>query len=119
MIEERYFRRYGKLNPMLVTGTEGVAGFSLWLILIPAFQFIPCSNPTVCSGGVIEDSLGALRDYQANPILILYSVLLVIIVPFLNITGMSVTKYGSAAQRTTGDLVRNLFVWLFFMFVPL
>lgn len=82
---------------MLLVGTEGMAGFLLWLVLLPAFQFIPCDSTTVCSGGVIEDTMGALRDYQANPILILYSAILVVIVPFLNITGMSVTKYGSAA----------------------
>jgi len=38
---------------------------------------------------------------------------------FLNIAGVSVTKYGSAAQRTTVDMAKKLFVWIIFMNLPI
>ena len=72
----------------------------------------------LCSGGRIEDSLGAVRSYAANPVLIGYSVGLVLSVTLLASVGIQTVKYGSAAQRTTSDMLRPLFVWVFFMFYP-
>ena len=106
------------LDPLLLVGYEGIAAFLLWLVLLPAFQFIKCDARSVCTNGVIEDSIGALQDYHANPILILYSIAMIISVSILNVAGVSVTKYGSAAQRTTCDMMRNLFIWVFFILVP-
>lgn len=104
---------------MLLVGCEGIAGFVGWLILLPLFQVIPCSNTTICTNGVIEDSIGALKDFANSPILCLYTFLMVLSVPLLNVSGMSVTKYGSAAQRTTCDMLRNVFVWVFFMSIDI
>lgn len=69
----------------------------VWIVLIPAFQFIPCTNRDLCSGTVIEDSWQALDDYRENPIQILYSILLAIFTYLINIGGVSITRYGSAA----------------------
>jgi hypothetical protein len=44
---------------------------------------------------------------------------LIVDVCILNIAGVSITKYGSAAQRTTCDMLRNLFVWIFLLNVKL
>ena len=41
-----------------------------------------------------------------------------IIVPLMYACGLSITKLGSAAQRTTIDCARNITVWIFFMTVP-
>jgi|LauGreDrversion4_2_1035121.scaffolds.fasta_scaffold305147_1 hypothetical protein len=35
------------------------------------------------------------------------------------VAGVSITKYGSAAQRTTCDMLRNLIIWTFLLNVPL
>jgi len=35
------------------------------------------------------------------------------------VAGVSITKYGSAAQRTTCDMLRNLIIWTFLLTVPL
>jgi hypothetical protein len=67
----------------------------------------------------VESSLGAFRDYQANPLLIIQSLILIVDVCILNIAGVSITKYGSAAQRTTCDMLRNLFVWIFLINVKI
>ena len=90
----------------------------VWIVLIPAFQFIPCSSRDLCSGTVIEDSWQALDDYRDNPIQILYSILLAILTYMINIGGVSITRYGSAAQRTTVNISANVFIWLFFLFIP-
>ena len=37
----------------------------------------------------------------------------------LNIFAVNITKYGSAAQRTTMVLASNVFIWVFFLFVPI
>jgi len=34
-----------------------------------------------------------------------------------NVTGVMVTKYASAAQRSTLDVTRTLFVWVFFLLI--
>lgn len=95
--EEKFLGDCETLDPLLLVGYEGIAGFIIWMILLPAFQFIPCDAKSVCTNGVIEDSIGVFRDYAANPILILYSVGMVIVVSILNVSGVSVTKYGSSA----------------------
>ena len=104
---------------MLVVGFEGVWGLLAWAVLLPAFQFIPCDLSSICTNGVVEDTAGVFRDYAANPIQIVYSVCMVFLVTFLNVSGVSVTKYGSSAQRTTCDIMRNLFTWVFLMIVPI
>jgi hypothetical protein len=37
----------------------------------------------------------------------------------INFFGVSITRYGTAAQRTTIEVSSNLFIWLFFLFVPI
>ena len=103
---------------MLVVAYEGIAGFLMWLVLLPIFQFIPCDIESVCTNGVIEDTWGVFEDFQANPVLLGFSLFLIFDVCILNIAGVSITKYGSAAQRTTCSMVMNAFVWIFYIFVP-
>jgi len=44
---------------------------------------------------------------------------MVILTYLINICGVSITKYGTAAQRTTIVVGSNVFIWLFFLFVPI
>lgn len=97
IVEEKFMGENEVLDPILVVAYEGVAGVIIWLIVLPILQIIPCTSESLCSDGVVEDSLQAFKDYAANPIQILYSVILVFLVPCINITGLFVTKYGSSA----------------------
>ena len=73
----------------------------------------------MCVNGVIEDTIGVFEDYAANSTLILISVTLIIVSMTSNISGVSITKYGSAAQRTTVGLAKNLLVWIVFLTIPI
>ncbi len=44
-----------------MVGFEGLAGFILWLVLLPIFNVIKCSNKAICDekNGVIESSIAA------------------------------------------------------------
>ena len=87
------------LDPILIVGYEGIAGFLLWIVVLPIFNLIPCTSDAICHNedNVIESSLGAFKDYAANPLLIIQSVILILDVSILNIAGVSITKYGSSA----------------------
>jgi hypothetical protein len=100
---------------------EGVAGFILWMTVLPILNLIPCNVKSVCHNEdkVIESSIGAFRDYAKNPILILQSFILIVSICLQYIAGVSITKYGSAAQRTTVSMLRNVFVWVFLMNVQI
>ena len=36
----------------------------------------------------------------------------------INVGGVNITKYGSAAQRIVTDQVRNITVWVYFLVIP-
>lgn len=37
----------------------------------------------------------------------------------MNTTGVGITKYGSAAQRQTVGLAKNMLVWIVFLWIPI
>ena len=71
--EEKFFGDCDDLDPMLVVGYEGIAGFILWIIVLPIFNMIPCKTNSICHNvdNVVESSLGDFRDFQANTLLII------------------------------------------------
>lgn len=98
-------------------GWEGIWGSIIVTIMLLVFQFIPCSSTTLCSGNVIEDSIGALQELGTSSSQIVYTILLLPLVCLYNTSGTSVTAYGSAAARCTIEQLRNLLVWIYFMAV--
>ena len=118
-MEEKFICQQESLDPLLIVGFEGIAGFIIWAILLPIFQFIPCDVKSMCSNGVIEDTYGVFEDYAANSSLIIQSCVLIIVACIVNSTGVGITKYGSAAQRITIGLAKNLLVWIVFLVVPI
>lgn len=119
IIEEKFMRRKPDLHPVMIVGVEGVSACIIWIVALTAFQFIPCNATHFCSNGHLEDSYGAIEDYMANFHLIWQSILIIIIIPFSSICGVSTTKNGSSSARITILLARNLVVWIFFMTVPI
>jgi hypothetical protein len=66
--EEKIMMLYPKMHPLQLIAYEGLWLTTVWIFLLPAFQFIPCSNQDICSGTVIEDTVHAFQDYAEHPI---------------------------------------------------
>jgi hypothetical protein len=47
-----------------------------------------------------------------NPVLIVQSVGIILSISCFNATGVAITKYASAAQRSTIDTCRTLLIWV-------
>lgn len=88
-----------KLDPLLLLGYEGLFGGLIWIIVLPILNLIPCDNKALCQNQdkVVESLAGVLRDFKANSLLIVQSVILTISLGLLFIGGINITKYGSSA----------------------
>ena len=60
VVEQKLFGEY-RLDPLKVTGYEGMWGCIIWSILLPIFQFIPLDKSKTFPRGVIEDTAFAFR----------------------------------------------------------
>ena len=52
-----------------------------------------------------------------NPILIYQSLGIIVSISCFNATGVAITKYASAAQRSTVDTCRTLLIWIISLFL--
>ena len=111
--EEKLFEGRS-LDPLYVVGLEGMWGCLIFAILLPVFQKIECDGP-LCHNGRLEDTQAALDDYQAHPILLAQSICNILSIAGFNVTGVMITKYASAAQRSTVDTCRTLVIWCVFL----
>jgi drug/metabolite transporter (DMT)-like permease len=116
VVEEKLLGSY-YLNPMKVVGWEGLTGVCFFVCLLTILQFIPC-DASICSNGVVEDSILALTQISQSAELIIYSILNIFLVAGMNGLGMVVTKYASAANRVTLQQSKTVIVWVFFLVVP-
>ncbi len=118
IIEEKLLGNY-YLNPLKVVGWEGVWGFSIYVVLLVIFQFIPVSEGgNFGFHGKLEDSIAAFKQFGHNIPCLMYSVGSIFSIAAFNGFGMAVTKFASAAQRSTIDTSRTLLIWVFFLCMP-
>lgn len=118
MISEEILLGNYYLDPLKVVGWEGFWGCSIYLIILTVFQFIKCSNADICPHGRLEDTPGAVKEMFNNPVILLLAIGTVFSIAFFNGFGVAVTKYASAAQRSTIDTSRTLLIWGIFLFKP-
>lgn len=118
IVEEKLLGGY-YLDPIMVVGLEGMWGTLYYCILLPSFQHIPCDNPDLCVPPVVEDSKAAFKTLFAdNPdsrFCLAMALGTIFSIAFFNVLGVSITKYASAAQRSTVDSTRTLLIWVFQM----
>jgi hypothetical protein len=119
VIEEKFLGDFEDLDPYLMAGLEGLFGFCMWIPILFILQAIPCKNEDLCPFGAPENLSQVLRAINEKPIHILWIILIVTIIPCLYCCALSVTKYGSAAQRSTIECARIPIVWLYFITVPM
>ena len=113
IVEEKLLSKY-YLNPLKVVGWEGVWAMSIYSIMLIILQCIKCEGK-LCPHGRLEDTVMALQEFQANPWILVLSFLIIGSIAVFNGTGVAVTKFASAAQRSTIDTSRTVLVWVVFL----
>jgi len=101
------------LDPLLVVGLEGFWGSCMYSILLPVFQTVHDCDSALCYDGYLENTEVAVQQMNDYPILILYSCFIIVSIASFNATGVAITKYATAAQRSTVDTSRTLLIWIF------
>lgn len=114
-VEEKLLGDDDDLDPTFLIGWEGFWLSAFWLLALPILQFIPCKNEDLCARGAVENTWLVFMDYKTNPILFVQSFCLALFTLIINVNGVTITKYGSAAQRTVVDQLRNITVWIYFL----
>ena len=128
--EEKITKEY-KISPIKAIGFEGIWGSGMYAILLFIFQFIKCNSisdetvkETLCISKSNEDdyrfenTILAFEQIFSKGILILYLLIYILSISFLNSAGLAVAKHGSSTLRTMVDPIRTLIVWLFFLIMP-
>ena len=67
---------------------------------------------SLCNYGYLEDSKLALQQMSDCPIVIVQAVGIIISIAGFNASGVAITKFASAAQRSTIDTCRTLLIWV-------
>ena len=88
----------------------------MYFFLLIFFQFIPCYNSKISRYGVLEDTIHAFYEFGQNNLLWIFAILLIFWTALFNIFNVAVTKFASAAQRSTVDASRTALIWAFFIF---
>lgn len=114
--EEKILSGY-YLDPLLVVGLEGFWGCCYYAILLPIFQQINCEN-SLCHGGKLEDTSLVWIQMKEKPELIGMAIGIIFSIGSFNACGVAVTKFASAAQRSTIDTCRTLLIWIIFLGLP-
>jgi hypothetical protein len=110
-ISEEVFLSGYYLDPFLVVGLEGMWGSLIFAILLPIFQQVHCEGE-LCSQGYLENSAKAFHELIEYPSALYCSIFIILSIALFNATGVAITKYASAAQRSTIDTSRTLLIWM-------
>ena len=114
--EEKLLNIY-YLHPLKIIGWEGFWGCFIYVILLIILQFIPCNDDDICPYGSVEDTPQAFYEFGQNNLIWAFAVGTSLSIAFFNAFGVAITKYASAAQRSTIDTCRTLIIWIFFIFL--
>lgn len=116
--EEYLFRDY-YLEPFKAVGTEGMWGNAYYLVFLPIMQLIQCGSQIdpkglghMCNYGYLENSAFMFYQMGQNGVIIFLCFLTIFVCAGYNACGISVTKYASAAQRSTIDTGRTVSIWI-------
>ena len=108
--EEKILHGYS-LDPFFLVGMEGFWGLVYFAISLPILQHIQVN------GKPVEDSMLAFQQLGDHKQLLIEALCIVLSIGSFNVCGICVTKYASAAQRSTIDTSRTLLIWLVSMFL--
>ena len=109
-VVEQLFLENLVVHPLQAVGIEGMSGFCYFLIALPIFNLIPCSNADLCNGGYVENSVEAFRQIGNSKELILLCVGFMLSISLFNFAGVTITQKAGALARATVETSRTLLV---------
>ena len=110
-LEEKLLQKF-QIDPFMIVGAEGMWGCLFYSIVLPIFQKVtPCTSK-LCNNNFLENSSLAFQEQAENPILIVYTVIIVISSGAKDAAGVTITKYASGAHRSTIITSRIIIVWI-------
>lgn len=112
-VSEQLFLEDIVIHPLQAVGIEGFSGFGYYLLILPIFNLIPCSNADMCNDGVVENSIEAFRQIGESWEILLLFIGFMLSISLFNFTGVTTTKKAGALARSTIDTSRTLLIWGF------
>ena len=82
----------------------------MFVVILPVLNLIPCEINNFCNGGVVENSVEAIRQIGESWMLIGLTVAILVNTAFFNWTGVAVTQNSSSLARSTLDISRTVFI---------
>lgn len=123
--QEKILNKY-KCHPMQIVAWEGIWGFISFIILLPIFEFIPCSESLkmICSINgngelYLEATIFAFKQMFDKIPMFFLMIFQTFSVCGFNFFGIMLVKMSSSSTRAVMDNTRTILVWLFFIFVPM
>ena len=119
VIEERLFRSYN-YNALEAIGYEGLAGTTIFLLLIPFMYNIKCApfyldqqkKEVLCALGRLEDGIFAIEQMINNYWLIVSTVVYILMTSLVNFSMIAIIKHGSAMSSVTVSCIRMVILWV-------
>jgi drug/metabolite transporter (DMT)-like permease len=116
-VSEQLFLENIVIHPLQAVGIEGLTGFGYFIIVLPIFNLIPCSNKDLCGDGYVENSVKAFEQIGSSWQLALLFLGFMLSISLFNFTGVTTTKKAGALARSTIDTSRTVLIWVFSIFV--
>jgi drug/metabolite transporter (DMT)-like permease len=124
VVEEKLMKN-SDFHPLKVIGIEGIWGLIFSFIVLLALSFVECDSnsiitPFICSENDSnewkgEDAIFALRQLTKNVNLSIWAITYMLSITICNYTGTTITKFIASSNRTMVDVMKNIFVWGFFL----
>jgi drug/metabolite transporter (DMT)-like permease len=125
IVEEKFMKGY-HCHPLKAVGWEGIWGAGAYLVILIAFQFIPCpAGPGLTADAIctedgngdlyMEDTIFAFKQWGDNALLCFYALFYIFSIAIFNFVGISVSKYASSPARAVIDTIRTVVIWAFFL----
>ena len=102
-------------HPLQVVGTEGATGLLVYLILLFALYYVPCTPDkatSFCIYGRMEDVPRAIMEMGSSLALTVAVLITITSLGSFNFFGVSLTKCASATHRGAVNAVRPFTVWI-------
>jgi hypothetical protein len=102
-----------QIDPKRLVGLEGMFGL-VWIhVVIFMVSFIECPSTLLCDiGGQMEDPINGYRQLFADPWVIGFTMIILVMIVFINLNVMILTKTVSCVFSSFMNATRCITVWI-------